>query len=108
MKKYDYLNLAAVALSILGILLEVVGGVVFSPAVSVGVNTNLSPVLLIGLGVIVIALVPAIWGSVVTERHGLNKTLSTAAIYLAVLAVMFAVVFLLLTMFWPVLNPANG
>lgn len=108
MKKLDRVNVAAIILTIAGIVLEVIGGVVFSPAVSVGMNTNLSPVMFVGIGTIVVSLICAIAGSVMTEKHELNKKVSTIAIYAAILAIMFAIVFVILTIVWPVLNPTNG
>lgn len=108
MKKLDRVNIAAIILTVAGIIIEVVGGAVFSPAVSVGMNTNLSPVMFVGIGTIVASLICAIVGSAMTEKHELNKKVSSIAIYAAVLAVMFAIVFVILTVVWPVLNPTNG
>ena len=108
MKKFDYFNVVAIALAVLGIIVAVIGGSALSPATSVGMNTNLSPVLYIGCALIAVSLILAIIGSVLTEKHDLNKVYSTIALYLSVLSVMFVIVYTVLVIVWPVLRPTNG
>lgn len=107
-KALDSINIAAILLAVVGIVLEVVGGAVFSVPVSVGMNTNLSPLMFVGIALIAVSLAVSIVGSAVTEKRGLNKPVSAVALYLAVLALMFAIVFLALTIVMPVINPSNG
>lgn len=108
LKAIDGINIASILLAVAGIVLEVVGGAVFSVPVSVGMNTNLSPLMFVGIALMAAALAAAIVGSALTEKKGMNKVISAIALYLAVLALMFAVVFLVLTIVMPVLNPTNG
>lgn len=107
-KSLDLINISAIILTLVGVVLEVVGGEVLSVPISVGINTNLSPVLFVGIAVIVISLAVSIVGSAITESRNLNKPVSAVAIYLSVIAVMFAIVYLVLTIVMPVFNPANG
>lgn len=107
LKKLDYLHIGSILLSVLGLILEIIGGSISVPE-TVGMNTNLNIMVWIGLALIVLSLVVSIYGSVITEKQGLNKTLSTIAIYLAVVALMFSSVYILLVMLMPVLHPTNG
>lgn len=108
LKALDFVNIGAILLTVAGLVMDIVGGAVLSPAVGIGPNTNLSPVMIVGMVLIVLGLAVAIYGSVITESKQLNKIISSVAIYLAVAAVMFAIVFLALTIVWPVLHPTNG
>lgn len=107
LNKFDSTNLAAIVLTVVGIILEVVGGIMSVPE-TVGLNTSLNVLVYVGIAVIVIGLAVAIAGSIVTEKLETNKVISSIAIYLAVVAVMFAIVYLALTMAMPLLNPTNG
>ena len=107
LNRFDHVNTGAIILTVLGLILEVAGGIASVPT-TVGLNTNLSPILYAGILVIIVGLATAIAGSVMTEKKDMNKCISSIAIYLAVLAVMFALVFVVLTIAWPVINPANG
>lgn len=107
LNKFDSINLAAIVLTVVGIILEVVGGIMSVPE-TVGLNTSLNVLVYVGIAVIVIGLAVAIAGSIVTEKLETNKVISSIAIYLAVVAVMFAIVYLALTMAMPLLNPTNG
>lgn len=107
LKKYDYVNIASIAFSVIGLILLFVGKNL-SQAVGVGANLNLSPVMILGIVFAAAALCSAIVGSVVTEKYELNKTISTIALYLAVLLVMFALILVVYTMVDPILHPVNG
>lgn len=107
LKKLDYINVAAIALTVMGVLLEIVGSANSIPE-TVGINLALSPMVYLGIALIAVSLVTAVTGSVITERHGMNKLISTVALYLAVIALMFGLVYLVLTIVMPVLNPTNG
>lgn len=108
MKRLDFINVAALLLSLAGVILEVVGGAVLSVPTGIGMNLNLSPLIFIGLLLMTLGLATAIVGTVLTEKRGLNKPLSTLALYVSVIAIMFAIVFLVLTIVMPVLRPSNG
>ena len=108
MKKLDLINLTAVVLAVVGVILEVVGGVVFSGPTTVGMKLDLSPRLYVGIAVMIAGLAAAIVGTAMTEKKQLNKTVSSVALYAAVIALLFALVFLVLTIVMPVLNPTNG
>ena len=108
LKALDFANIGAIVLTIAGLIMDIVGGAALSPAVGIGINTNLSPVMIVGMVLIALGLAAAIYGSVITESKELNKVVSSVAIYLAVAAIMFAIVFLALTIVWPVLHPTNG
>ncbi len=107
LNKYDYVNIGSIAFSIIGLILLLVGKNL-SQAVGVGANLNLSPVMILGVVLVAAALCTAIIGSVVTEKYNLNKTTSTVALYLAVLLLMFALVFVVYTIVDPILHPVNG
>lgn len=79
LKKLDYLHVGSIFLTVLGLIIEIINGSISVPE-TVGMNTNLNVMVWIGLVLIVISLIVSIYGSVITERQGLNKTLSTIAI----------------------------
>lgn len=108
MKKFDLFNLGAVILAVAGLIVEYIGGAVFSVPTSIGFNTDLSPVIFIGIGMMVVALILAIIGTVFTEKKQLNKTLSTVALFVSAIAIMIAIVYVGLVVAMPVLRPTNG
>ena len=108
LKKLDYLNLGAIVLAVIGVIVEIIGGAVFSVPIDIGFNLALSPVMFVGIGIMAVGLVLAIAGTALTEKCGLNKKLSTAALYLTTIALMFAFVYLVLVVVMPVLKPKNG
>ena len=107
LKKQDYINVASIILSVVGIILEVIGGSLSKPT-TVGFNLALSPVLYVGVALIVVALILSIAGSVMTEKYGLNKKISSIALYLSVILIMVSIVYVVLVIVMPVLNPTNG
>lgn len=107
LKRLDTINVAAIVLSILGLLLEIIGAAVSVPT-SVGLNFNLSPLVYVGIAVAVIGLIVAIIGSAKTEKAELNKAVSTAALYIAVIAVLILPIIAGLAIAMPVINPTNG
>ena len=75
---------------------------------TIGFNFDLSPVIFVGIGLIVVGLVLAIIGTALTIRCDLNKKLSTAALYITAIALMGALVYVVLVIVMPVLRPTNG
>ena len=108
LKPLDYINLGSILVTLVGLIVLIVGGAVLSQPEGVGINTNLSPAMFVGVALIVVALAASIVGSAFTEKYRLNKAISAVALYFAVVALMFAIVFFVLTIVMPVLNPANG
>lgn len=108
LKTLDYFNLCAVVLAIAGLITEYVGGAVLSVPTTIGFNFDLSPVIFVGIGIMAVGLISAVIGTVFTERAGMNKKLSTAALYTSAIALMIAIVYVVLVIVMPVLRPTNG
>lgn len=107
--KADIVNLIAIAVSVVGLILVVVGGQVLSYTTAIGFNfSHLHPVLFVGVAVTVVAMAVAIYGEVLCCKMQNNRIIGTVALYLGVIAVMFAILFVVWTIVWPVLFPVNG
>lgn len=108
LNKLDYLSVASAAAAVVGFALALVGCLVLSVQEGIGVNLSLSPVVYIGIVIILVNLVGAIAANVLYGKNDMNRVAATAAIYLAVIAVMAVSILVAYTILIPVLNPSNG
>ena len=105
--KFDYISVVSAA-AVVGLILAFVGCLVLSVQEGIGVNLSLSPVVYLGVVVIIFSLVSAIVANALYEKKDMNRAVATIAIYLAVVAVMVVIVLVAYTILIPVLNPSNG
>ena len=108
LKKLDYFNLCGIVLAVVGLIVEYIGGAVFSVPETIGFNFDLSPVMFVGIALIALGLISAIIGTAMTVKKDLNRKLSTAALYITAIALMLSVVYVVLVIVMPVLRPTNG
>jgi len=108
LNKYDSISVISAAAAVVGLALAFVGCLVLSAQEGIGVNLSLSPVVYVGVVVIVLSLGGAIAANVLYEKKEMNRVAATVAIYLAVIAVMVVIVLVAYTILIPVLNPSNG
>ena len=108
LKKLDYFNLCGIILAVAGLIVEYIGGAVLSVSTTIGFNFDLSPVIVVGIGMIVLGLISSIIGTVFTVKKGLNRKLSTIALYVSAIALMLSIVYVVLVVVMPVLRPTNG
>lgn len=108
LNKLDYLSIASAAAAVVGFALALVGCLVLSVQEGIGINLSLSPVVYVGVAVILVSLAGAIAANVLYNRNDMNRVAATVAIYLAVLAVMAVSVLVAYTILIPVINPSNG
>ncbi len=107
--KLDYLNLGSVIGSLIGFVLALVGCLALSNKVGIGVNTSLSPVVYVGIAVLVVGLALSIAGNIYYEKKDdMNRIFASTALYVAVIALMIVAVVIILTILMPVLHPTNG
>ena len=106
--KYSFASYGVFLLVLIGVIVELIGGALLSPPQSVGVNYNISPVLIIGMVLIGIALVLHIVVKVYSEKWGIAQVIVDVETYIIAVAVFFAVFYLLCVMFVPVIFPSNG
>lgn len=100
-------DLTALVVEVAGVVVTIIGNVL-SPAIAVGANFNLSPVLFVGLAVTVIGLIFAIAVSVMNNKKKIKSTLGTVAILVGVLAVIASIAIIVLTIVLPLFKPTNG
>lgn len=108
LNKLDYLSVASSAAAVVGFALALVGCLVLSVQEGIGVNLSLSPVVYVGVVMILAGLVGAIAANVLYSKNDMNRVAATVAIYLAVIAVMAVSILVAYTILIPVLNPSNG
>ena len=104
--KVNQINIASIVVTVIGIILEIIGGMTTDSGV--GVNLILNPVTYVGMAVIAVGLIIAIVGYNHAEAAGADWRLACIALYFAEAAVVFAVVFMVMCIIWPLYNPANG
>ena len=108
LNKLDYLSITSSAAAVVGLALALVGCLVLSVQEGIGVNLSLSPVVYVGVIIILVSLAGAIAANVLFSKNDMNRVAATAAIYLAVIAAMVVSVLVVYTILIPVLNPSNG
>lgn len=106
--KLDYLNLAGGAIALAGFILAVIGCTVLSVPEGIGMNLDLSPVVYIGVALIIVGLAAAIVGNAFYKSHDMNRAVASTALYIAAIALMVVIVLIAYTIFIPVINPSNG
>lgn len=109
-KKSGYYILCSIDIAavVFGIVLELVGGLVFSKTYGVGLNLNLSPVLYTGIVFIFIGFMVAFILEIIGRIKKINCPVSHIALAVAIVALLFAIIFVALVITMPVLNPSNG
>lgn len=108
LNKFDSISVISAVAAVAGFVMALVGCLVLSTQEGIGVNLSLSPVVYLGVVIIVLSLIGAIAGNALYEKMGMNRIVATVAIYLAVIAVMAVTVLVAYTILIPVLNPSNG
>lgn len=109
LNKADYINVASTAAALLGLILVLVGCLLFSPVLGIGINLNLSPAVYVGAVLIVAGFIGAILGNLRYNRtQGMNRVAASLALYVVVIAAMIMVMLIAYTIFIPVINPSNG
>lgn len=93
---------------ILGIVLELIGGITSSGMESVGFNTNLPAIMIVGLVLIVASFIAHIVLKCCQKRLNLDPVLLDAEAIIAIVAIFFGIVYLACVIVWPVLFPTNG
>lgn len=107
-KKYDYINIGALACTIIGLVIELIGSLVLSRTTAIGFNFNeLHPLLFIGFAITVVAIIPAAIGNSIYDTKT-NNVISSVALYSAVAVILLGTVVIALTIAGPVLWPVNG
>ena len=96
------------AVTVIGIVLELIGGLVLSKTYGVGLNLNLSPLVYVGIAFIILGFVISVIVENVYNKKKVDCSLSHIAVLTALVAVLFAVIFLALVITLPVLMPSNG
>ena len=91
-----------------GFLMELIGGLFLSPSLSVGLNTNISPLMFAGLGITFLSLIY----SIINQKKMDKKKIIYNQSYIATVAAMFATLigtlYLVFIIVIPVIIPANG
>lgn len=105
---YDKLAAVFAAVSVIGAVVEAIGGAVLSKPTGIGMNTNLSPVLYVGMTLIAVGFIASVVVKQLTAKAKCKQTWQKIAMWIGVLAVIFAIVFLALTILMPVIAPTNG
>lgn len=109
LNKSDYINVASSAAAAIGLILAFVGCLALSGKEGIGVNLALSPVVYIGVALIVIGLAGAIFGNLrYIKGNDMNRFAASLALYITVVALLVVIVLVAYTIFIPVLNPSNG
>ena len=108
LKRFDYVNIVSTIAAVLGLCLSTFGGLVLSKPTDIGVNLALSPLVYVGVAMIVAGLIGAIVGNVNYEKHGLNRKWAGIALYAAVIAIAVVTFVVTYTILIPVLHPTNG
>ncbi|HIR40115.1 MAG TPA: hypothetical protein IAB90_07030 [Candidatus Coproplasma stercoripullorum] len=108
LNKLDYLNVGGCALAVIGFILGVIGCAVLSVPEGIGVNTDLSPMVYVGIALIVLGLAAAITGNAFYKSHDMNRVAASVTIYVAVILLMVMILVVAYTIFILVINPSNG
>lgn len=107
--KFDLINAASAAAAAFGLVLALVGCLILSIPEGIGINLSLSPVVYVGVALIVCGLIGAIVGNVLYNRNdNMNRFWASLSLYVAVIAVLAVVLLVAYSIFIPVLRPANG
>lgn len=106
LKKYDFVNLGAIIFTVIGVILEIIGCNLTEQGV--GVTIVQHPLAYVGIAVIVLSLVVAVYGYHKADNLGSNKIIMNVALYLAEAAIVFAVLFMVMSIIMPLYNTVNG
>ena len=71
-----------------GLVLELIGGLLLSPPVDIGINTNISPLAYVGLALVVVGLIGYIVICILGKKLSYNKTLKDILMLVCILAVI--------------------
>lgn len=91
-----------------GLVLELIGGLLLSPPVDIGINTNISPLTYVGLALVVVGLIGYIVICILGKKLSYNKTLKDILMLVCILAVIAAIIILACVIAWPAIFPENG
>lgn len=107
MKNSKKACIAAIAITLAGIIAEAIGGMISMAESGVGVSLLLNPTVYVGMGIILLGLIV---GCIGYAKSGVETkpALANTALYFAEAAMVFAIVFMIFCIIWPLYNPANG
>lgn len=100
-------NLCVIALILCGMVLESIGGFL-SRTTAIGFNFALSPLMYIGVGMIVVGFIAHFPLKLMAKKLNLDPVLLDLEAILMIVAIFFAVILLVFCIVSPVLFPANG
>lgn len=106
--KLDFISLGGVALGVIGILLEVLGGFIIKPLPSMGINTDLHALVYVSLAIVILGLLTTIAGRILCKKLQTNKVICIASLQICIVLVLLAIGILAMIVLWALINPANG
>ncbi|MBR4209976.1 MAG: hypothetical protein IKQ96_07180 [Lachnospiraceae bacterium] len=106
--KHNFLFYLLLAVSIIGIVLELIGGLLLSPPIDIGINTNISPLAYVGAGLVVLGLLGYIIVCIIAKKLSYSKVLKDVLMLVSIMAFFAAVILLACVIVWPAIFPVNG
>lgn len=92
----------------LGIVLELIGGVFLSPPIDIGINTNISLLMYVGVALVALGLVGYIAICAIAKKLTYTPLLKDILMLVSIMAFIAAVIFLACVIVWPTIFPVNG
>lgn len=105
--KVNFAPVALMSVIIIGVILEIVGGVM-SSTTAIGFNFDLSPLMIVGIVLVVVGFVAHFPLKILSKKLNINAALLDIEAILMIIAIFFAVAYLVCVIVWPVVFPANG
>ncbi|WP_294448854.1 hypothetical protein [uncultured Gemmiger sp.] len=106
--KHNSIFYALLALIGIGVVLELIGGLLLSPPVGIGINTNISPVTYVGLALVIVGLIAYIAICVVSKKLTYTPILKDILMLGSIMAFILSCIFIGCVIVWPTIFPANG
>lgn len=91
-----------------GLVLELIGGLLLSPPIDIGINTNISPLTYVGVALVAVGLIGYIVTCILNKKLSYSKNLKDILMLVSILAVIAAVIILACVIVWPAVFPKNG
>lgn len=107
-EKHNFIFYILYAVIGLGVVLELVGGLLLSPPIDIGLNTNISLLTYVGVAMIALGLVGYIVICVMAKKLTYNTILKDILMLVSIMAFIAAVIFLACVIVWPTIFPVNG
>lgn len=109
LKKHDYLCFCVIGLILIGIILEIIGGLL-SKTNEIGFNTNLSPLVIVGLILVAVGFIAHFPIKILSkmQKAEISSFFLDLEVVIMIIAVFVAVLYVAAVITFPVIFPANG